>query len=303
MKIVIITLILLFFFFQLVTSAKAVENGSIAIYPTNYNQNDPVSRAWFQISLNPNEKYASEVTVFNKTNQEKSITLYGVDATTTSDGVFSLKQKNENTDMGEWIHTDLSTVIIPPQEKVTVPFSIIVPANATPGDHTAGIVAQESTQSAVENLNGVNIVSRVGVRVYARISGKEVEQLQFGNLNVDNLMTPDVISLPINNQGNTNQKVESTFAVLGISGYKSIKSENEAYALPGKDITVLGKTDVLVPLVLSAKVHYGKNGQYTQNMINLTPSSYILIAFIVIFAISLVILRKKHTRTHNIHHS
>lgn len=288
----------MFFFFHLVTSAQAVENGSIAIYPTNYDQNDPVSRAWFQISLNPNEKYASEVTIFNKTNQEKIISLYGVDATTTSDGVFSLKQKNENIDMDEWIHLDLSSVAIPPQSKVTVPFTMIIPPNASPGDHTAGIVAQESSQSLVENLNGVTIVSRVGVRVYARIAGKEVEQLQFGDLKVDNLMTPETINLPVNNQGNINQKIDSTFSVLGISGFRSIKSESEAYALPGKDITVLGKTDVLVPLVLSAKVHYGKNGQYTQNIINITQNSYLLIVLLLLLIVAVVIMRKKYTRTH-----
>ena len=73
----------------------AVENGNIAIYPTNFDSNNPKSRAWFDIEVKPSEQFSSQITISNKTDRERKINLYGVDATTTSDGTFSLKQKNE----------------------------------------------------------------------------------------------------------------------------------------------------------------------------------------------------------------
>jgi hypothetical protein len=56
---------------------------------------------------------------------------------------------------------------------VVLPVRLRVPDNATPGDHPAGIVAQLVSAEG----EGVQIASRVGVRVHLRVAGDVVAEL------------------------------------------------------------------------------------------------------------------------------
>jgi hypothetical protein len=58
-------------------------------------------------------------------------------------------------------------VAIGPGEAATVPFTLTVPANATPGDHPGGIAT-----ALVSEGQTVNVERRVGVRIHLRVEGE-----------------------------------------------------------------------------------------------------------------------------------
>ncbi len=51
-------------------------------------------------------------------------------------------------DLGSWIHFAQPLVTIPAGKSVAVPFTVAIPATATPGDHAGGVVVSLTTKSA-----------------------------------------------------------------------------------------------------------------------------------------------------------
>ena len=83
------------------------------------------------------------------------------------------------TDVGTWVKFDKTApfITIPAKTAVDLPFTLSVPANASPGDHPGGIVAALTTPSLDSHGNRINIEQRVGTRIYLRVSGVLKPQL------------------------------------------------------------------------------------------------------------------------------
>src|SRR5699024_953135 len=92
-----------------------------------------------------------------------------------------LRPGEENEAAGQWIELDQQEVTVPADDSVTVPFSITVPENATPGDQPAGIAASVSAGEGED----VSMVSRVGARIQLRVDGDIMPTLAVDDLNVD----------------------------------------------------------------------------------------------------------------------
>ncbi|XVV04949.1 hypothetical protein ACQPW3_05970 [Actinosynnema sp. CA-248983] len=77
---------------------------------------------------------------------------------------------------------DTAQVHLAPRSTVIVPFTLSVPTNATPGDHTGGIVASLTTEAAGADGQRVAVEQRVGARVYLRVSGDLKPELSIEEL-------------------------------------------------------------------------------------------------------------------------
>ncbi|MCR2786090.1 MULTISPECIES: hypothetical protein [unclassified Microbacterium] len=111
--------------------------------------------------------------------------VYASDGTVTADGTFDLIPGDEAaTGGGSWItipaidgatpRADGGIAIeVPAETTVVLPVDVRVPADATPGDHPAGIVAELIVGDSFD----VELSSRVGVRVHLRVAGDIVAQL------------------------------------------------------------------------------------------------------------------------------
>lgn len=89
--------------------------------------------------------------------------VYGADAFTTGTGRLDLFTKaTKSTGVGAWVRPGQEHLALQPGESRVVPFTVTVPADATPGDHLGGIVTS-LTRDGVER--------RVGLRIRLRVSG------------------------------------------------------------------------------------------------------------------------------------
>jgi hypothetical protein len=75
-------------------------------------------------------------------------------------------------DIGSWIKLPYRELTVPARSFSVVPFTILPPLLATPGDHVGGIVA-EQTHGRTSNAGSapITVVQAVGVRVYGRVVG------------------------------------------------------------------------------------------------------------------------------------
>ena len=137
-----------------------------------------------QVVAGGDEK-SDRVALTNFSDRPATFAVYASDGTVTADGNFDLLPGNEKAvDGGAWITippVDGSApragggvvLEVPAKSTVVLPVRVRVPDNATPGDHPAGIVAQLVSAEG----EGVQIASRVGVRVHLRVAGDVVAEL------------------------------------------------------------------------------------------------------------------------------
>jgi hypothetical protein len=157
--------------FGLAGTASAASNGLWSVFPTELPGQPP--RAFVQPELTPGKPYTDSVTVANYTAASLTFHLYGADAINTAGGGLSLRRRTDvQTDIGKWITLPYSQLTVPARSAAVVPFTILPPAQASPGDHVGGIVAEE-TQGTTSKAGSIpiTVIQAVGVRVYGRVVG------------------------------------------------------------------------------------------------------------------------------------
>jgi hypothetical protein len=151
--------------------ANAASNGQWSVFPITLPGHAP--RAYLQPVLTPGKPYVDSVTVANYTADPLTFHLYGADAINTPGGGLSLRRRTDvQSDIGKWITLPYSLLTVPARSYSVVPFAIVPPPHAVPGDHVGGIVAEETQGiKARAGSTPITVVEAVGVRVYGRVVG------------------------------------------------------------------------------------------------------------------------------------
>jgi len=152
-----------------VSPAHADDTDGISGAPADESGADTRSRLSYQAS--PGQHIDDLYVVSNTGTTAQTMVLFATDAYNTDDGSFGLLDTDETpVDAGTWVTfeggaTQLSIPLDPGASQI-VPFAMDVPADATPGDHAAGMVI------SVQSTSGEILVDRrVATRVYVRVPG------------------------------------------------------------------------------------------------------------------------------------
>lgn len=139
----------------------------------------PDARVSFRHAVDPGAEVGDTVTLTNFSEHPATFDVYAGDGVVTADGQFDLPPTGTTPEgAGSWIALGdaagtvrepgaVQRVEVGPGAEVALPFVVRVPADATPGDHPAGIVAALATSTA----EGVAMDSRVGTRLHLRVTG------------------------------------------------------------------------------------------------------------------------------------
>jgi len=188
--------------------------------------------------------------VVNYSGRPLTLQVYATDALNTTTGGFSLLPASARpSGAGSWvtIPARYATVRVPAEAlgrpgHIVVPFTVRVPATATPGDHVGGIVASLQTTGA--NASGQRIVldQRTGSRLFIRVAGTLAPRVTVGNLHADYTATvnpvgrgPVRISYVVTNSGNVEyglRQAVSTHSFLGSS--QTVQVARVPLLLPGE---------------------------------------------------------------------
>ncbi|GAA1624631.1 WxL protein peptidoglycan domain-containing protein [Catellatospora bangladeshensis] len=200
--------------------AQAAGNGRWAVTPTPPATPGPTPRQYFFLESPPGQTVIDSVRVANLTDRPMTLRLYGADAfNTSSDGGFGLRpEKERQQGIGSWTRLGLADVVVPAKRQADIPFTITVPANATPGDHVGGVVAAEAVPSGQLDSGGltVGVTHAVAARVYLRVSGPTVPGLAVTELTADRTQ----VGYDLANTGNTHLLPDVAVTASGLFGHR-----------------------------------------------------------------------------------
>lgn len=177
-------------------------------------------RSSFSYNVNPGGSAKDAMVVANRGKTPLTLGVYTADGFTTGTGQLDLQgQDKKQTGIGAWVSAGTPTVVVPPGKTASVPFTVSVPANATPGDYAGGIVTSLTQPS---DDPGINVERRLGIRIKLRVGGALTPALAIEDLRVSwsGLVNGDAtVDFTVHNSGNAILSAQQATAVSGPFGW------------------------------------------------------------------------------------
>lgn len=139
-----------------------------------YSEPGAPKRSEFDLDAAVGATITDRVEIVNAGSTSQEFYIYPAGAYTIEDGGgFGVSTRNEaRADLASWITLPVDMYIVPARTGSVIPFRLSIPSDATPGDHTAAIVAEQVlTPAQVKSGAGVAVIHRVAARVYLRVDG------------------------------------------------------------------------------------------------------------------------------------
>ena len=221
---------------------------------------DGVRRS-FEYTVDPGTQIVDSMVITNSGETSADFLIYATDAINEFEtGAFGLlERETAPTDAGAWITTASDKLTIEPGMQAIVPFNLLVPSDATPGEHVAGVVAAVITAGSSDGA-AVELEQRVGARVYLTVSGAveagvEIEGLTSGfNPEFNPFAAGNVdLSYTLRNSGNVRVDVAQTITVNGPFGIQiaQLTPEPVSELLPRQSVRVDSNIPAVLALFLS----------------------------------------------------
>lgn len=193
------------------------------------------ARPNFAYAVDPGDVISDTMQVTNTGSTPLDLTVYAADAFTTPTGQVDLLAGQEVAiDAGAWVTPATEQVLLQPGEQTDIAFTITVPDDASPGDHSAGLLTSYRSGGEGETLS---VDRRLGTRITLRVSGELQPAVSLEGVETSysagwNPFAPGelVISYEATNTGNTllaGTDASSTTALFGL-----VDSSPEPLALP-----------------------------------------------------------------------
>ncbi|SNY67073.1 WxL protein peptidoglycan domain-containing protein [Paractinoplanes atraurantiacus] len=225
----------------------------------------PDGRDYITRRATPGERLTDYVGITNLTTKPLTFKVYGTDAYTTEDGSFALlAAARKPTDVGSWIGLAATRYTVPANTRLDVPFSVTVPANATPGDHAGGVVTSIAQETIGANGQKVLVDQRVAARVYLTVAGAVAPRLTIDNVRMEYHQSANpadggsmTVRYLVRNAGNLRLSGTGSVKVTGPFGWKLAQTGamDIPELLPGGSITITEKITGVQPTVrLAANV-------------------------------------------------
>jgi dihydroorotate dehydrogenase (fumarate) len=204
-------------------SARAEDTAGIAGAPSDGGKIDQ-TRSRFSYQVEPGQVIQDEYLVSNSGSTSSEVTVYATDAYNLENGDYALLDSNlPPQDVGTWVtFTDGSTRMVlslAPGESRALPFSVTVPADASPGDHAGGLIISSLTES-----DQVKLDRRIATRLYLRVKGDVTALMTVSSISAEYLPSFNPfagttnIAFTITNNGNVSLGANAVAVVKGLFG-------------------------------------------------------------------------------------
>lgn len=216
----------LLFALLLGATPAAADAGGIAWSVQTADNENGTGRGSFSYDVEPGQVITDTMVVMNTGTVALPLGVYAADAyTTTTGNIDVLAGDTPSVDAGAWLTPTVDSIALGPGESVDIAFTITVPADATPGDHSAALVTSLVSEDASQSLE---VDRRLGTRVNLRVAGELVPEAAVEIVATDaiaslNPFAPTTLRLTyrIENTGNTrvtgSERVEA-HTIAGLLG-------------------------------------------------------------------------------------
>jgi hypothetical protein len=183
-------------------------------------------RSSYSYALNPGGTVKDAMVVANRGKKPVTLTVYAADGFTTDAGQLDVRLKGtKSTGLGAWAKPAQESVTVAAGKVAQIPFTLSIPANATPGDYVGGLLTSLTRASTTENIN---VDRRLGIRIKLRVGGElrpvlAVEDLKLAYHGTWNPFGEGsgTITYTIRNSGNAILSAQQAAAVTGPFGWFS----------------------------------------------------------------------------------
>lgn len=215
---------------------------SVAIFSPVRAEETPSAKPaiWLQVSptsssvaLNPGDEYSGEFTVSNIGSEDFVFKVYASPFSVVGENYehdyLSAKSYNQ---IHRWITIEQSDFSLPIEGSQIVKYRVSVPQNAPGGSQHAVLFAESGGNASSSGGSGIKAVSRVGMRLSARIAGQtheavEITQFDLPTLHISFGGSQITATSKIKNSGNTDCGVRYHFEVKPFFGGDSVFSPDD----------------------------------------------------------------------------
>ena len=248
---------------QLTASAAGTPSGQVtwSVQPATGKGPDPTRNTFSYGVVQAGSTIQDHVEIVNRSSQSAAFSVYATDAsgTTAQGALLLLGSSQKSTDIGAWASfpggaKQLST-IIPAKKAIIEAFTLNVPRQATPGDHTGAMVAAVGVTS--KNAKGEMVVEnyRIAVPLELRVpgalhAGVQVQSISTGFSDPLNPFGTGsaTVSYTIANTGNVRQSATPAVKITGPFGQAAtVHPPKLPMILPGDSVRVTANVSGLFP--------------------------------------------------------
>jgi hypothetical protein len=290
-------------------SARAEDEFSFGPRPVG----DGQARDYFVYELARGDSIRDDVRLQNPTDRPLTFRIYTRDAGSAADGIGFAVGRREDlpVDAGGWFElpADAAEYTLPPQTAADIPFTLTIPADAGPGDHAAGVVAELVNDPSAAD-GDVEVINRIAARVYIRVAGELRPDMTVSSLTLDypnsvlNTGATATITYSISNVGNVRLSPQVEVVLTDIFGRTVARPalRNFSDILPRGTVQVTEVIEDVFPGGrLTAKVTATTAGA-TPAIASASTSVWalpwvVVIAIAVIAALTFVVLRLRRRRS------
>lgn len=241
----------------------AVTTATVGIAAAPAAQGSVDGRSRFSLLVQPGQHVGDSVLVRNTGSAVQQLRVYATDAFDTADGAFALLDRAQPASgAGTWVSFDGGarevTVALAPGGQALVPFTVGVPAGATPGDHAGGIVVSVSSSTGATTVD-----RRLATRLYVRVRGTVQPALTVRSVTATQpaggspLTAPTTVTAVVANTGDVALSARADVAVRTWFGQSTGRttSRDVPELLPGTtraltfDVGPVGRVGYLSPQV------------------------------------------------------
>ncbi|MGN6218622.1 MAG: WxL protein peptidoglycan domain-containing protein [Microbacterium sp.] len=297
-------------------SAAAADDSTDVNWTVRTESNDFGSdRTNYGYTIDPGGTVTDGIVVANHGQEPVDLKVYAADGFTSDDGALSLVVAGEESKaVGAWITPGQETLTLGPGETASIPFTVSIPDNATPGDYAGGIVTSLTVPDA---QTGVNVDRRLGIRVNLRVGGDLAPALAVENLSVswNGGLNPfaggdATVTYTLHNTGNAAISADPASTVGGVFGLLAVDAPDADAApelLPGESVTqtvvvpnvpplfaLLASTTV-TPVVTDAAGSRSPIAEVSASAVGLAVP-WTLLVIVALIAVALVLVLRRRGR-------
>lgn len=211
----------------------------------------PDGRRVIDVDLAPGASTDEHVLVRNHSDQAVTFDITANDGYLTASGKFDMRPRAHiPTEAGAWVQA-VETLTLGAGDSAIVPVRLEVPADATPGDYSAGVAA--SVTSSADSI--VATEHRVGVRVNIRVAGDLEPALALTALGARynqswNPFAPGSVTITstVANTGNVRLRGELSASAVGWTGPGHAATVGSPDLSPGAEAVVVMTSEQVWPL-------------------------------------------------------
>ena len=248
---------------QLAASDVGTPSGQVtwSVVPATSTGPDPNRIEFSYGVVKAGSSIQDHVEIANRSAQSAAFSVYATDAsgTSPSGALLLLGSSQKSTDIGAWASfaggaKQLST-IIPGKKAIIVAFTLKVPPQATPGDHTGAMVAAVGVER--KNAAGENVLEnyRVAVPLELRVPGALAAKIQVQSISTgfSDPLNPfgtgsATVSYTLTNTGNVRQSATPAVKITGLFGQSAtVHPAQVPVVLPGDSVRVTANVSGLFP--------------------------------------------------------